>query len=188
MNEEKIEKEEEENKAMKDFDWKNHIRDVYKDMNNTEGGVNFISPCQDSEVFLTSIWNMSMDVLDGIEVQVVIDDKDDLYISSGSASYVSFENHEDELVNGAPMRIPIKSWIHTHPFGDAYLSGTDWKTVKTWQPIMKSAIVLGDNQYLAVNMDNARYEKGTFSAKKVYYGLLEQTNFGDVEPMMEGEE
>ena len=100
-------------------------------------------------------------------MQVIVDDKDDLYISSGSASFVSFEGHEDELVNGAPMRIPIKCWIHTHPFGSAYFSGTDWKTIKTWKPILKSAIVIGDNQYLA-------YEPETIRAKKVYYGLLEQ--------------
>tara|TARA_R110000851_G_C13022836_1_gene560355 strand:- start:780 stop:1343 length:564 start_codon:yes stop_codon:yes gene_type:complete len=181
-------KTEENNDAMKDFDWKNHIRDIYKDMSNTEGGVNFISPCQDTEVFFTSIWKMSMEVLEGMEVQVIVDNKDDLYISSGSASFVSFEDHEDELVNGAAMQIPIKCWIHTHPFGEAYLSGTDWKTVKTWQPIMKSAVVLGDNQYIAVNLDNSRYEEGTFPAKKVYYGLIEQTIYGNVEPTLDGEE
>jgi proteasome lid subunit RPN8/RPN11 len=179
---------EESDKAMKDFDWKGHIRDVYKDMSNSEGGVNFIRPCADTEMFLSSIWKMSIDVLDGMEVQVIIDDKDDLYISSGSASFVSFQGHEDELTNGEPMRIPIKSWIHTHPFGEAYLSGTDWRTVNTWQPMMKSAIVLGDNQYLAVNMNNEQYEKGTYSAKKVFYGLLQQTVFGDTELTMDGEE
>ena len=53
---------------------------------------------------------------------------------------------------------------------------------------MKSAIVLGDNQYLAVNMNNEQYEEGTYSAKKVFYGLLQQTVFDDVEPKMDGEE
>lgn len=179
---------EENEKAMEEFDWKQHIRDVYSDMLQTDGGVNFIRPCADTEMFLSAIWKMSDEVLKGMEIQVVIDDKDDLYISSGSPAFVSFQGHEDELVNGAPMRIPIKSWIHTHPFGEAYLSSTDWSTVKSWQPMMKSAVVLGDNQYLSVNMDNAVYPEGTFAAKKVYYGLLEQTVFDDVEPMMDGEE
>ena len=185
---EEIKEEEESEKIMKDFDWKNHIRDIYKDMINTEGGVNFIRPCADTEMFLSAIWKMSDEVLDGMEVQVIIDDKDDLYISSGTASFVSFQDHEDELTNGAPMRIPIKSWIHTHPFGEAYLSGTDWRTVNTWHTMMKSAVVLGDNQYLAVNMNNEQYEEGIFSAKKVFYGLLQQTVFDDIEPTMDGEE
>jgi|21_taG_2_1085346.scaffolds.fasta_scaffold02529_11 proteasome lid subunit RPN8/RPN11 len=179
---------EENEKAMKNFDWKGHIRDVYKDMSNSEGGVNFIRPCADTETFLSAIWQMSDEVLEGMEVQVVIDDKDDLYISSGTPAFVSFQGHEDELTNGEPMRIPIKSWIHTHPFGEAYLSSTDWRTVNTWNTMMKSAIVLGDNQYLAVNMNNEQYEKGTYSAKKVFYGLIQQTVFDDIEPTMGGEE
>ena len=39
--------------------------------------------------------------------------------------------------------MPIKCWIHTHPFGKAYFSGTDWNTINTYEPIMDSAIVLG---------------------------------------------
>ena len=147
-----------------EFDWKGHIREVFEDFKDK---IEFLYPNNETEAFIWAIWKMSTEILGDKEVQVIIDDKDDLYISSGSASFVSFEGHEDELVNGAPMRIPIKCWIHTHPFGSAYFSGTDWKTIKTWKPILKSAIVIGDNQYLA-------YEPETIRAKKVYYGLLEQ--------------
>ena len=74
------------------------------------------------------------------------------------------------------MKLPIKCWIHTHPFGQAYWSGTDWGTINkwrsanedgTWMNLMKSAIVLGDNQYLAHNLE-------TDIAKKVYYGMMKQ--------------
>jgi|TARA_B100001094_G_C18185066_1_gene803256 proteasome lid subunit RPN8/RPN11 len=151
-------------KAMKEFDWKQHIRDVHNDMADD---IEYLFPNNSTEAFMTAIWKMSIDTLEGMEVQVIVDDKDDLYISSGDPSFVSFEGHEDELVNGAPMRIPIKCWIHTHPFGQAYFSSTDWSTINTWKPILKSAIVLGDNQYLAFNPE-------TIVAKKVFYGLLEQ--------------
>ena len=42
--------------------------------------------------------------------------------------------------------MPIKCWIHTHPFGKAYFSGTDWNTINTYEPIMDSAIVLGGTE------------------------------------------
>ena len=44
------------------------------------------------------------------------------------------------------MKLPVKCWIHTHPFGFAYWSGIDWNTIDTWRPMMKKAIVLGKNQ------------------------------------------
>jgi len=158
VKEEEIKNEE----AMKEFDWKQHIRDVHNDMAED---IQYLYPNNSTEAFLTAIWKMSIDVLEGMEIQVIVDNKDDLYISSGTPAFVSFEGHEDELVNGKPMQIPIKSWIHTHPFGHAYFSSTDWKTINTWKPILKSAIVLGDSQYLA-------YDPETILAKKVFYGLL----------------
>jgi len=161
---EKMNEEIEITETMEDFDWKGHIRDVFGDVRDD---IEFLYPNNSTEIFLTSIWKMSLDVLEGMEVQVIVDNKDDLYISSGNPSFVSFEGHEDELVNGSAMQIPIKCWIHTHPFGHAYFSGTDWKTINTWKPILKSAIVLGDNQYLAFNPE-------TILAKKVFYGFLEQ--------------
>jgi len=46
---------------------------------------------------------------------------------------------------------------------------------------MKSVVVLGDNQYLTLNMDNYREKKHTFQAKKVYFGLLTE----DVKSVMD---
>ena len=46
------------------------------------------------------------------------------------------------------MKLPIKCWIHTHPFGSAYFSGTDIRTVSIWEPLMQTAYVLGgDGHY-----------------------------------------
>ena len=88
------------------------------------------------------IWFASTEILNGLEVQVVIDSNDAIHISSGSAGYVDFQ------IDPVGMKLPIKCWIHTHPFGSAYFSGTDIRTVSIWQPLMKSAYVLGgDGHY-----------------------------------------
>ena len=78
------------------------------------------------------------------EIQVVIDSKNDLFISVGSSSFVSFD--DEESVEG--MKLPIKCWIHTHPFGKAYFSETDRRTINTWQTFMLTAIVLGKNEHM----------------------------------------
>ena len=51
------------------------------------------------------------------------------------------------------MTLPIECWIHTHPFGRAYFSGTDWNTIRTWEPVMNYAIVLGDNEHMVWTKD-----------------------------------
>ena len=83
------------------------------------------------------IWHASTTILPNLEVQVVIDSNDAIHISTGSSGYVDF------TINPIGMKLPIKCWIHTHPFGAAYFSGTDWKTVNTWLPLMETAYVLG---------------------------------------------
>lgn len=87
--------------------------------------------------FHNAIWKASTEILNGLEVQVVVDGKDNLHISFGTAGFVSFK------VDPVGMSLPIKCWIHTHPFGSAYFSGTDWNTVGKWEPLMHNAIVLG---------------------------------------------
>jgi hypothetical protein len=87
--------------------------------------------------FTEAIWKASTEILNGLEVQVVVDGKDNLHISFGTAGFVSFK------VDPVGMTLPIKCWIHTHPFGMAYFSGTDWNTVGKWEPLMHNAIVLG---------------------------------------------
>ena len=64
------------------------------------------------------------------------------------------------------MKLPIKCWIHTHPFGEAFFSHTDWTTLDTWKPMMESAIVLGNNQYWAFDLK-------TSVVKIVQFGVLQ---------------
>jgi proteasome lid subunit RPN8/RPN11 len=147
-----------------DNNWKNDIRKAYKDFKND---ICWLYPNNSTETFLTVIWSKSMKAFDiPREVQVMVDDKEDLYISYGTPGFVSFQGQEDEEFNGAPMKLPIACWIHTHPFGTAFWSMTDWKSLKTWKPVLTSAIVLGDNEYLA-------YDLNTQIAKKILYGTME---------------
>ena len=93
----------------------------------------------ENEDFLETIWQVSTEQLEGLEVSVIVDRDNKLFISKGTKSFVDYK---DESVKG--MKIPIKCWIHTHPFGSAYFSSTDWNTINTQLPIMDSAIVLGN--------------------------------------------
>jgi len=148
---------------IKDENWKEDIRKCHEQLKED---IQYLYPNNSTETLLTIIWDKSKNAFDSErEVQVLIDSKDDLYISVGSAGFVSFQNQEDELTNGAPMKLPLKCWIHTHPFGTAFWSGTDWNSLKTWRPVLSSAIVLGDNEYLA-------FDPATEIAKKVYYGVM----------------
>ena len=93
----------------------------------------------EDEDFLCTIWGISIGHLQHKEVSVIVDRNDKLFISKGTKSFVDYE---DEDVSG--MKIPLKCWIHTHPFGVAYFSDTDWNTINAQLPILDSAIVLGD--------------------------------------------
>lgn len=98
------------------------------------------------------IWHSSTEILNGLEVQVVIDSNDDIYISSGSAGYVDFQ------IFPAGIKLPVKCWIHTHPFGSAYFSGTDIRTVRIWKPLMETAYVLGGEDHFGFWFDDAPNE------------------------------
>lgn len=91
------------------------------------------SPC-----FFEAIWHASTVILPALEVQVVIDDNNNCHVTTGSSGYVEFG-----MKPPIGMKLPIKCWIHTHPFGSAYFSGVDWKTVNTWNGLMHEAYVLG---------------------------------------------
>ena len=94
--------------------------------------------------FYETIWEMSQKAFDiPREVQVVIDANDNLFISVGDPGFVSFEGDEGQL---SGMKMPIFSWIHTHPFGDAQFSSRDLLTISMWERFMQHAIVLGDGE------------------------------------------
>ena len=105
----------------------------------------------ESQEFLDSIWDVSVNQLPGLEVSVVVDKDNNLFIGKGTGSWVDYN---DESVSG--MKIPLKCWIHTHPFGHAYFSGTDWRTINTQKPILHKAIVLGDMQRMSWYVEEGR--------------------------------
>ena len=124
-----------------------------------------------------SIWHSSTEILPKLEVQVVIDGKDAIHISTGSAGYVGAD-WENGFNLPEKVTLPIKCWIHTHPFGRAYFSGTDIRTVSIWEPLMKEAYVLGgighygywsqeESNELQIYIDN-KYEETQVWSKDKY--------------------
>jgi hypothetical protein len=130
--------------------WEDRIRRVWESILKLGIKPNFSNPDTYVEnTFLSEIWHMSTQAFDmPREVQVVVDSKDRLHISVGTPGFVWFQDMP------VGMSLPIRCWIHTHPFGRAYFSGTDWSTIKTWKPVMETAIVLGDNQYWAYHLES----------------------------------
>ena len=103
--------------------------------------------------FLDTIWSISQHAFDmPREVQVIIDSNGNAFSSVGTPGFVSFEGQEDELTKGERLTLPMKCWIHTHPFGEAYFSGTDQKTINTWRMFLEDAIVIGFMQTARVNI------------------------------------
>ena len=131
-------------------EWEDNIRSVWTTILKAGIRPNFSNPDTYVEnTFLSEIWNMSINAFDiPREVQVVVDNMNRLFISFGTPGFVDFT----EMPVG--MSLPLKCWIHTHPFGRAYFSHTDWTTIKTWESVMETAIVLGDNQYWAYHIES----------------------------------
>lgn len=100
-----------------------------------------LTDMEHNTVFHEAIWYASTNILPGLEIQVVIDDNWKLHISSGTAGFVGFPSEP------AGLKIPIRCWIHTHPFGMAYFSSVDWRTISIWGSLMDTAYVLGNRQY-----------------------------------------
>lgn len=127
------------------------IREFERMVEEREQAVNFVKKAWDfvlstskethnshlSQTFHAAIWEASTFLLPKLEVQVVIDANNVAHVSTGSPGYVDFK------INPVGMKLPIKCWIHTHPFGSAYFSGTDIRTVSIWGPKMQCALVLG---------------------------------------------
>lgn len=152
---------------IKDENWIEDIKTVFNEID-----FKYPFPDPDTELFYTIIWNKSLEAFDSPrEVQVIVDAEDQLFVSVGTFGFVSFKDQEEQL---SGMKLPLKCWIHTHPFGQAFFSGTDWKTINTWKRVLKSATVLGDNQFIA-------YQCETGIAKKVHYGLYQQQNIEEPE-------
>ena len=114
--------------------------------------------------FHEAIWHASKEILPSLEVQVVIDSNNKCFVTTGSSGYVEFG-----MQPPIGMKTPVRCWIHTHPFGSAYFSGTDIRTVGIWQSMMECAIVIGgighygywlqDKPYELEIFDNHEYQK-----------------------------
>ena len=96
------------------------------------------------------------------EIQIVIDGNDKLHISAGNPGYVTFGGQEEGL---AGMKFPLKEWIHTHPFGQAFWSGTDMNTINMYHRFLNSATVIGDGEkqtsYFRYDADGYDYHEWT---------------------------
>ncbi len=125
-----------------DGGWKTDIIDAWETPHSGE------SYDTHNDDFLDTIWDKSLTSFDiPREVQVVVDNNDKLWISVGTPGFVWFETPP------VGLKLPIKCWIHTHPFGKAYFSGTDWSTIRTWEPLLSEAIVLGGQEWMVWTKD-----------------------------------
>ena len=150
-------------------DWKEKIQSAF-DMGSQQD-------------FHDAIWAMSMYAFDiPREVQVVIDKDAKLFMSVGTPGFVSFDGQFPE-----GMKIPLKEWIHTHPFGQAYFRGTDKNTVKIWHSLLESATVLGKHQKAVMKfraMDNGKNHLYTHAERENRWNTVNQvmtTLWGDEE-------
>ena len=122
--------------------------------------------------FFEAIWHASTEILPALEVQVVIDGENNCYVTTGSSGYVEFG-----MKPPVGMKLPIKCWIHTHPFGSAYFSGTDIRTVSIWERRMQEAFVLGGAGYTHYG----HWEQDKPKQLAIYrYGALERTQYWGV--------
>lgn len=128
------------------------------------------------EAFYDMIWEMSLNAFDiPREVQVLIDAKGKSFISVGNPSFVSFDQQDDELYGKSDkMSFPLKEWIHTHPFGKAYFSGTDLRTIAIYRNHMKIATVLGDGERMVLKF-------GVGPSGQDYQEYVQHTFVGDEE-------
>tara|TARA_B100001250_G_scaffold410596_1_gene437355 strand:+ start:1680 stop:2159 length:480 start_codon:yes stop_codon:yes gene_type:complete len=139
------------------YNWKSDIEDV------------FDNPLCSIEEFYEEIWIQSQTAFDmPREVQVIIDVNNQLFMSVGNPGFVSFEGQDAELYNRErKMKLPIVEWIHTHPFGHAYFSGTDWMTINMWQHNMEKATVLGNNERATFEPRNGSVDRAYETHTKV---------------------
>lgn len=146
-------------------DWEQRIQDSFTE-NNTM--TTLLHTTRNN--FLEMIWNMSQTAFDKPrEVQVVIDSNDKLFMNFGTPSYVDFP-----VDMGSGMKLPLKCWIHTHPFGQAYFSGTDMSTIRTWEPVLLTAIVLGDNQHQIWTKHSDKMIHSTYTIQKLICNFTKQ--------------
>ena len=115
-----------------------YVEDVWEQIRFDDGDS---EDCVHRASLHDAIWYASTEILPSLEVQAVIDSKNNIFVSTGTAGYVDYLTIDPSTLIG--MKLPIRCWVHTHPFGAAYFSGTDWRTISIWKSMMDTAYVLG---------------------------------------------
>lgn len=123
--------------------WQKEIKEVWKSL-LFRGEDNPRNPR-----FLEAIWHASTVILPKLEVSVIVDRDGKLFLNRGSPGFVDYRG-----VNLQGMKIPLQSWIHTHPFGMAFWSGTDRNTLRNWKFMLEEATVLGNGERLTWVKEN----------------------------------
>jgi hypothetical protein len=103
--------------------------------------------------FLEAIWHASTVILPKLEVSIIVDRDGKLFMNRGSPGFVDYKG-----VDLVGMKIPLQSWIHTHPFGLAFWSGTDRNTLSNWKFMLEEATVLGNQERLTWIKDKSGKE------------------------------
>lgn len=80
--------------------------------------------------------------LAGREVSILIDAKGEVFVDWGGPGLVP-------LSPPVGAKIPFRLWVHTHPFGFAYWSGTDQRSLSQAPLILDNAWVMGKNGVLS---------------------------------------
>ena len=123
--------------------WQKEIKEIWKSL-LFRGEDNPRNPR-----FLEAIWHASTVILPKLEVSVIVDRDGKLFLNRGSPGFVDYRG-----VNLQGMKIPLQSWIHTHPFGMAFWSGTDRNTLRNWKFMLEEATVLGNGERLTWVKEN----------------------------------
>ena len=123
--------------------WQKEIKEVWKSL-LFRGEDNPRNPR-----FLEAIWHASTVILPKLEVSIIVDRDGKLFLNRGSPGFVDYRG-----VDLKGMKIPLQSWIHTHPFGMAFWSGTDRNTLRNWKFMLEEATVLGNGERLTWVKEN----------------------------------
>lgn len=123
--------------------WYNLLEDAFR--NSLANKIEDVEFLEHNTDIMKALWYASTEILPHLEMQYAIDSNNNIFVSTGSAGFVDFTinpvNEERKL------KLPVKCWVHTHPFGSAYFSGTDISTVSTWKAVMNCAYVLGGEDH-----------------------------------------
>jgi|TARA_B100000035_G_scaffold315010_1_gene333456 hypothetical protein len=122
--------------------WANLLEDAFR--NSLATKIEDVEYLEHNMEIMKALWYASTEILPHLEMQYAIDSNNNIFVSTGTGGFVDFKRFE-QLDGG--MKLPLKCWVHTHPFGSAYFSGTDINTVAKWKSVLECAYVLGGEEH-----------------------------------------